>query len=91
MMEQENQGIDVGDIFIDNVYFSLNGNYDIVEVTEISVKQMFGMEGLEEIETIKYKNKLTGRIKEVTMDSFTSKFKSVIEIRDEKLTKLLNG
>lgn len=50
-MEQENPEISVGDIFIDNVYFSLNGNYDIVEVTEISVKQMFGMEGLEEIET----------------------------------------
>lgn len=90
-MGQENQEISVGDIFIDREYLVLNGNYEIVEVVKVSTKTMFGMKGMEDVEVVKYKKKLIGVSVDITLDSFNKRFQSIIEIRDEKLNKLLDG
>jgi hypothetical protein len=90
-MEQENQEINVGDIFIDKEYLAMNGNYEIVEVVKISTKTMFGMKGMEDVEVVKYKKKLIGVNVDVTMETFKKRFRSIIDVRDEKLNKLLDG
>jgi hypothetical protein len=90
-MGQENQEISVGDIFIDKEYLALNGNYEIVEVVKISTKTMFGMKGMEDVEVVKYKKKLIGVNVDVTMEAFKKRFHSIIDVRDEKLNKLLDG
>jgi len=90
-MEQENQEINVGDIFIDNEYFDLYGNYQVVEVVELSIDEMWGMKGKEYVEIIKYKKRPLGFHSTITLDSFKTKFKSIVEVRDEKLNKLLDG
>jgi hypothetical protein len=90
-MGQENQEINVGDIFIDKEYLAMNGNYEIVEVVKISTKTMFGMKGMEDVEVVKYKKKLIGVNVDVTMETFKKRFHSIIDVRDEKLNKLLDG
>jgi hypothetical protein len=90
-MGQENQEINVGDIFIDKEYLAMNGNYEIVEVVKISTKTMFSMKGMEDVEVVKYKKKLIGVNVDVTMETFKKRFHSIIDVRDEKLNKLLDG
>jgi len=49
------------------------------------------MKGMEDVEVVKYKKKLIGVSVDITLDSFNKRFQSIIEIRDEKLNKLLDG
>ena len=79
------------EIVIDKEYLALNGNYEIVEVVKVSTKKMFGMKGMEDVEVVKYKKKLIGITVDVTMEIFKERFQSIVEVRDEKLNKLLDG
>lgn len=89
-MGQENQEINVGDIFIDNEYFDLYGNYQVVEVVEFFTFHTPHFIN-KYVEIIKYKKRPLGFHSTITLDSFKTKFKSIVEVRDEKLNKLLDG
>lgn len=90
-MEQESQEIKVGDIFIDNEYFDLYDNYQIVEVVEIFFNFHTPHFINRHVDIVKYKKKDIGFHSTTTLDSFKTKFKSIVEVRDEKLNKLLDG
>lgn len=83
--------INIGDIFIDRAYLAMNGNYEIVEVVELSTKKMWGLKGEEYIGIIKFKKKLTGFHSTITLELFEDRFQTISEIRDEKLKILLDG
>jgi len=89
-MGQENQEINIGEIFIDNINFDLYGKYHVVEVVDLSYKEMWGLKGKEIVTIVKYKKLANKRHSETTLDIFKDNFKSIADIRDEKLNKLLD-
>lgn len=62
-MGQENQEINIGEIFIDNINFDLYGKYHVVEVVDLSYKEMWGLKGKEIVTIVKYK-KLANIVKQ---------------------------